>query len=192
MLVRNTIKPERRRHAHYFALKTLTPSTVGFPRSGGKAGLAGVATCRSEPTTIGRSRSAAASVMLTSPFQEGATLVVVAFARATKPPAPTGFLRLRANPEGGRSPTSAAHAADGKARVADADERARLWPLVVIRRTRTTRLQTKTSGRSPLVLLENRRTDRPEVAPAKVRPAPLSYQLRTTRNATALTSCGTL
>jgi len=105
-----------------------------------------------ELTTIGRKSGAARAVMLTSPLQEGDTIVVVA-SRGGDDHHPAWFLNLRDNPDvkvsfkGG--PTAAMHA-----RVADGDERARLWPLVTADHKNYAGYQTKTEREIPLVLLE--------------------------------------
>lgn len=105
-----------------------------------------------ELTTTGRKSGQKRSVMLTSPLQEGSTIVVVA-SRGGDPTHPAWLLNLRANPDvevafqGG--PKRAM-----RARVADADERARLWPLVTADHSNYADYQTKTEREIPLVLLE--------------------------------------
>jgi deazaflavin-dependent oxidoreductase (nitroreductase family) len=104
-----------------------------------------------ELTTIGRKSGKPRAVMLTSPLQEGDTIVVVA-SRGGDDQHPAWFLNLRDNPEvevalkgGPKQPM--------RARVADADERARLWPLVVADHKNYAGYQTKTTREIPLVLL---------------------------------------
>ncbi len=105
-----------------------------------------------ELTTTGRKSGEPRSVMLTSPWQEGDTLVIVA-SRGGDDHHPAWFLNLRDDPEvqvslkGG--PKEAMHA-----RVATADERARLWPLLTAEHDNYAGYQTKTDREIPLVLLE--------------------------------------
>lgn len=105
-----------------------------------------------ELTTIGRKSGQPRTVLLTSPLQEGDTLVVVA-SRGGDDTHPAWFLNLRDTPDvevatdsSGRRPM--------RARVADAEERARLWPLVIKDHKNYAGYQTKTSREIPLVLLE--------------------------------------
>jgi deazaflavin-dependent oxidoreductase (nitroreductase family) len=105
-----------------------------------------------ELTTTGRKTGKPRSVMLTSPLREGDTIVVVA-SRGGDDRHPAWFLNLRDDPkvevalEGG--PKKAM-----QARVADADERARLWPLVTADHKNYAGYQSKTDREIPLVLLE--------------------------------------
>ena len=93
-----------------------------------------------------------ASVMLTSPLQEGTTIVVVA-SRGGDDTHPAWFLNLRDNPE-----VEVAYKGAPKqpmhARVATPEERARLWPLVTADHKNYAGYQTKTTREIPLVLLE--------------------------------------
>jgi deazaflavin-dependent oxidoreductase (nitroreductase family) len=105
-----------------------------------------------ELTTTGRKSGLPRSVMLTSPVQEGSMIVVVA-SRGGDDKHPSWFLNLRDNPD-------AEVALQGKpkqrmrARIATADERARLWPRVTADHKNYAGYQTKTSREIPLVLLE--------------------------------------
>ena len=105
-----------------------------------------------ELTTIGRKSGQPRTVLLTSPWQEGDVVVVVA-SRGGDDTHPAWFLNLRDNPEvevalkGGPRTTMHAH-------VADAEERARLWPLVIKDHKNYAGYQTKTEREIPLVLLE--------------------------------------
>jgi deazaflavin-dependent oxidoreductase (nitroreductase family) len=105
-----------------------------------------------ELTTTGRRSGQPRTVMLTSPVQDGSSLVVVA-SRGGDDNAPSWYLNLCANPavevslQGG--PTVRMHA-----RVASADERARLWPLVIADHSNYAGYQTKTQREIPLVLLD--------------------------------------
>lgn len=104
-----------------------------------------------ELTTTGRRSGQARSVMLTSPLQEGDTIVIVA-SRGGDPQHPAWFLNLEANPDvtvrwkGG--PPHPMHA-----RVATADERARMWPIIAGRYRNYAGYQRRTDREIPLVLL---------------------------------------
>jgi deazaflavin-dependent oxidoreductase (nitroreductase family) len=105
-----------------------------------------------ELTTTGRKSGRRHSVMLTSPVQEGTTLVVVA-SRGGGDRSPAWFLNLRDNPEVEVTLKGAA-TQRMRARIATPAERARLWPLVVADHHNYAGYQTKTSRQIPLVLLE--------------------------------------
>jgi deazaflavin-dependent oxidoreductase (nitroreductase family) len=136
-----------------FALKTMNTVHRGLLKiSGGRLGWNASRMPVLELTTIGRKSGRPHSVMLTSPVQDGANVVVVA-SRGGDDHHPAWFLNLRDNPD-------VEVAMNGKpkqrmrARVADADERARLWPLVTADHKNYAGYQTKTSREIPLVLLE--------------------------------------
>jgi len=105
-----------------------------------------------ELTTTGRKSGQPRSVMLTSPLQEGDTIVVVA-SRGGDDAHPAWFLNLRDNPD-----VQVAYKGAPKkpmhARVANAEERARMWPLVTADHKNYANYQTKTTREIPLVLLE--------------------------------------
>jgi deazaflavin-dependent oxidoreductase (nitroreductase family) len=102
-----------------------------------------------ELTTTGRTSGLPRSVMLPSPIQEGTTLVVVASRGGDDKP-PAWLLNIQGDPdvsvvlEGGA-------ARPMRARVATAEERARLWPSVVADHTN---YQKRTRREIALVLLE--------------------------------------
>lgn len=105
-----------------------------------------------ELTTIGRKSGQPRSVMLTSPWQEGSTLVIVA-SRGGDDTHPAWFLNLCEHADvevrvggGPKQPM--------RARVASAEERARLWPALTARHKNYADYQTKTTREIPLVLLE--------------------------------------
>ncbi len=105
-----------------------------------------------ELTTTGRKSGEPRSVMLTSPVQEGDTIVVVA-SRGGDDHHPAWFLNLRDQPRvevafkgGARAPYTA--------RAATADERARLWPQVTATYKGYAGYQRKTDREIPLVLLD--------------------------------------
>jgi deazaflavin-dependent oxidoreductase (nitroreductase family) len=105
-----------------------------------------------ELTTTGRKSGRPHSVMLTSPVQNGRTLVVVA-SRGGGDQSPAWFLNLRDNPEVQVALKGAAKQRM-RARTATPEERARLWPMVVADHKNYAAYQTKTSRQLPLVLLE--------------------------------------
>ncbi|MCU1467169.1 MAG: hypothetical protein JWM72_3097 [Actinomycetia bacterium] len=120
--------------------------------TGGKFGWEAAKMPVLELTTTGRKSGQPRSVMLTSPLQEGDTVVVVA-SRGGDDTHPAWFLNLRDNPavevayKG--APKKPMHA-----RVANAEERARMWPLVTAGHKNYADYQTKTTREIPLVLLE--------------------------------------
>ena len=105
-----------------------------------------------ELTTTGRKSGHPRSVMLTSPLQEGSTIVIVA-SRGGDDQHPAWFLNLRDDPQVMVSFKGAAKT-PMTAHIADADERARLWPLVTADHKNYADYQTKTDREIPLVLLE--------------------------------------
>lgn len=134
-------------------LKTMNNVHRGLLKlSGGRLGWKAMNMPVLELTTVGRKSGQRRSVMLTSPLQEGSALVVVA-SRGGDDQHPAWFLNLRENPEvevamGGepRRPM--------RARVATAEERARLWPQVTADHQNYAGYQTRTDREIPLVLLE--------------------------------------
>lgn len=102
-------------------------------------------------TTTGRKSGQRRTVMLTVPARDGDTLVVVA-SRGGDDRAPAWFLNLIAEPmvevalQGGAPQMM-------RARVASAEERARLWPVVIADQPRYRDYQLKTTREIPLVLL---------------------------------------
>lgn len=120
--------------------------------SGGRLGWTAQDMPVLELTTTGRKSGQARSVMLTSPLQEGAALVVVASRGGDDQP-PAWYLNLQENPDvqvrlqGGPSQPM-------RARIADPAERERLWPLVTADHKNYAGYQTKTTRVIPLVLLE--------------------------------------
>ncbi|MDT4937031.1 MAG: hypothetical protein QOG80_702 [Pseudonocardiales bacterium] len=120
--------------------------------TGGRAGWRVSGMPALELTTIGRKTGEQRTLMLTSPVQEGDTIVVVA-SRGGDPQHPAWYLNLCANPDvevsyqGG--PTRAM-----RARTADSDERARLWPMVTKDHRNYAGYQTRTDREIPLVMLE--------------------------------------
>src|SRR4051794_19652401 len=105
-----------------------------------------------ELTTTGRKSGQKRAVMLTSPLQDGNTIVVVA-SRGGDDTHPAWFLNLRDNPDVEVAYKGAAKK-PMRARVANAEERARMWPLVTADHKNYANYQTKTTREIPLVLLE--------------------------------------
>jgi deazaflavin-dependent oxidoreductase (nitroreductase family) len=102
-------------------------------------------------TTTGRKSGRPRSTMLMSPVQDGDRLILVA-SYGGDDRHPTWFLNLRANP-------SVEILADGRtrrmrARVADAKEKAELWPRIVGAAATYAQYQRQTTRDIPVVILE--------------------------------------
>jgi deazaflavin-dependent oxidoreductase (nitroreductase family) len=136
-----------------FALKTMNALHRGAQKlTGGKVGWQAGGMPVVELTTTGRKSGQPRTVLLTSPLQEGTAFVVVA-SRGGDDVHPAWFHNLSANPEvtvavGGRP------ARPMRARVATAEERDRMWPLIVADHKNYAGYQTRTTREIPLVLLE--------------------------------------
>jgi deazaflavin-dependent oxidoreductase (nitroreductase family) len=136
-----------------FTLKTMNAvHRAALKISGGRLGWNASRMPVLELTTTGRKSGQPRSVMLTSPVQEGSTVVVVA-SRGGDDRHPAWFLNLRDNPDvqvvmGGKPKQRM------RAHVANAEERARLWPLVTADHKNYAGYQTKTTREIPLVLLD--------------------------------------
>ena len=136
-----------------FMLKTMNSVHRGMLKiTGGRFGYNLSRMPVLELTTIGRKSGQPRSIMLTSPLQEGSTIVVVA-SRGGDDHHPAWFLNLRDNPD-----VEVAWKGEPRkkmrAHVADAEERARLWPLVTADHQNYAGYQKKTEREIPLVLLE--------------------------------------
>jgi deazaflavin-dependent oxidoreductase (nitroreductase family) len=119
--------------------------------SGGKVGWRLLNMPVVELTTTGRKSGEPRKVMLTSPWQEDGTYVVVASRGGDDKP-PAWLLNLQASPAvqvsvGGKAPLP------WTAQVATAQERARLWPLLTAKHKNYAGYQRKTDREIPLVLL---------------------------------------
>lgn len=136
-----------------FSLKAMNAVHRGFLKlTGGKVGWRASDMPVLRLTTIGRKSGEPRSVMLTSPIQEGSTLVVVA-SRGGDDTHPAWFLNLRDNAQVEVS-YQGAPTQQMQARVATPEERGRLWPLVVADHKNYAGYQTRTTREIPLVLLE--------------------------------------
>jgi deazaflavin-dependent oxidoreductase (nitroreductase family) len=120
--------------------------------SGGRIGRTAGGMPVVELTTTGRKSGQPRTVMLTSPVQEGDTIVVVG-SRGGARDHPDWVLNLQKEPRvevsfkgGARAPYTA--------RVATAEERARLWPKATAAYKNYDSYQRKTDREIPLVLLD--------------------------------------
>ncbi|MCY7373512.1 MAG: nitroreductase family deazaflavin-dependent oxidoreductase [Spirochaetaceae bacterium] len=120
--------------------------------SGGRVGWAAWDMPVLKLTTQGRRSGRPRSVMLTSPLQEGTTLVVVASRGGDDRP-PAWLLNLQETPEVSVT-LQGEPTARMRARVATAAERHRLWPLVVADHRNYAAYQSRTTREIALVLLE--------------------------------------
>ncbi|MEQ8842203.1 MAG: nitroreductase/quinone reductase family protein [Acidimicrobiales bacterium] len=120
--------------------------------SGGRVGWTAGKMPVLELTTIGRKSGKPRSVMLTSPHQDGDSLLIVA-SRGGDDVHPAWFLNLREEPAvkvamGGNE------AEDYVARVLSSEERAALWDTVTTRYTNYAGYQKKTDREIPFVYLD--------------------------------------
>jgi deazaflavin-dependent oxidoreductase (nitroreductase family) len=105
-----------------------------------------------ELTTIGAKSGEKRTSILTTPLSDGDSIVVVA-SRGGDPKNPAWFHNVKANPDvevsvrGGKPKPM-------KARVATAEERARLWPQVVQKYSGYGDYQKRATREIPLVLLD--------------------------------------
>jgi deazaflavin-dependent oxidoreductase (nitroreductase family) len=120
--------------------------------SRGRIGYRGEGMPVLELTTIGRRSGLPRSVLLTSPAQDGDTLVVVA-SRGGDDRHPDWLLNLKAQPQvevavqgGPRHPRVA--------RIAAGAERQRLWTRIITTNPRYAAYQRRTSREIPVVLLD--------------------------------------
>ncbi|MBA2610171.1 MAG: nitroreductase family deazaflavin-dependent oxidoreductase [Actinobacteria bacterium] len=131
-------------NAVHRAIIKLSFGKLGWDKLMGMPGL--------ELTTVGRKSGEKRSVMLTSPVQEGDNIVIIA-SRGGDPTHPAWFLNLRDNPKvevsymGGPKKSMVAE-------IADAAERARLWPKVTTDHKNYADYQTKTDREIPVVVLK--------------------------------------
>ncbi len=135
-----------------FRLQTMNFMHRGLLKiSGGRVGWNAADMPVLELTTIGRKSGQPRSVMLTSPHQEGGTIVLVA-SKAGEDHHPAWFLNLRHNPNVDvRTKTGTSKMT---ATVADADQRAVLWPMIIEKFENYADYQSKTDREIPLVFLD--------------------------------------
>jgi deazaflavin-dependent oxidoreductase (nitroreductase family) len=120
--------------------------------SGGRLGWTAEGIPVLELTTTGRKSGQPHSVMLTSPLQDGETLVLVASGGGDVR-SPAWLLNLRDNPDVGvRLQGSPKQPMRG--RVATTAERERLWPLVIADHSNYAYYQSRTTREIALALLE--------------------------------------
>jgi deazaflavin-dependent oxidoreductase (nitroreductase family) len=104
-----------------------------------------------ELTTTGRKSGQQRSTMLTSPYQEDPMLVIVA-SRGGDDHHPAWFLNIQSNAnvmvkQGPKAPEPMV------AEIANAEERARIWPIIAGKYRNYAGYQKKTDREIPLVLL---------------------------------------
>lgn len=119
--------------------------------TGGRVGWAFSGMPVLELTTTGRRTGQPRKTMLTSPYQEGDTIVIVA-SRGGDDKHPAWYLNLRDHPDvlvsiGGKP------AQPMRAEVASPEERARIWPSLTARHGNYAGYQKRTQREIPLVLL---------------------------------------
>lgn len=102
-------------------------------------------------TTVGRRSGQPRTSMLTSPARDGDNLVLVA-SYGGSPKHPDWFLNLRDNPE--VEVMTRGFKGRRKARVATAEEKARIWPELTRNHKNYAGYQEKTTRDIPLVILE--------------------------------------
>jgi deazaflavin-dependent oxidoreductase (nitroreductase family) len=102
-------------------------------------------------TTTGRKSGQARTTMLTSPLQDGDTIVLVA-SKGGDDRNPAWFLNLRDHPQ--VQVTMGGTTRPMSARVADVDEKAVLWPRIVADHDNYAGYQRKTDRDIPVVVLE--------------------------------------
>ena len=104
-----------------------------------------------ELTTTGRHSGQPRTTMLTSPYQEGSTIVIVA-SRGGDDRHPAWYLNLRDHPEV-RVAMDGQPAQPMRAETADPQDRARIWPLITADHRNYAGYQRKTKREIPVVLL---------------------------------------
>ncbi|MBA3654548.1 MAG: nitroreductase family deazaflavin-dependent oxidoreductase [Actinobacteria bacterium] len=136
-----------------FMLKTMNALHRTVQKAtGGRAGWSAGSMPVVELTTTGRKSGQPRTVLLTSPLQEGDTIVIVA-SRGGDDQHPAWFLNLRDNPDVTVT-TKDKRNEPMRARAASPEERTRMWPLVTSKYKGYGNYQTKTKREIPLVLLE--------------------------------------
>lgn len=133
--------------------------------SGGRVGRSALGMPVLELTTTGRRSGEPRTVLLTAPMRDGDAFVVVA-SRGGDDKHPAWFLNLRDRPDvevmvmdGPRRGTATGGTGTAqpmRARIADPETRARLWPQIAERYRNYAGYQRRTDREIPLVLLEPR------------------------------------
>jgi deazaflavin-dependent oxidoreductase (nitroreductase family) len=118
----------------------------------GKLGWRGSGMPVLELTTTGRKSGQPRAVMLTSPWQDGDTMAIVA-SRGGDDIHPAWYWNIQSDPEV-LVKTGGDPARPMQARVATAEERARLWPIITADHKNYGGYQQKTDREIPVVLLE--------------------------------------
>ncbi|HEX3337318.1 MAG TPA: nitroreductase/quinone reductase family protein [Jatrophihabitans sp.] len=136
-----------------FVLKTMNAThRAALAVSGNRIGRNVSGMPSLELTTTGRKSGQPRSCMLTSPLQDGDTIVVVA-SRGGDDHHPAWFLNLRDNPN-----VQVAMVGQPKrpmrARIATAEERAWMWPAITGKHKNYAGYQKRTDREIPLVLLD--------------------------------------
>jgi deazaflavin-dependent oxidoreductase (nitroreductase family) len=126
-----------------------------FRASNGRLANKGMGMPVLELTTVGRKSGKRRTTMLTSPVQEGDSLVLVA-SYGGDDRHPAWYLNLRDDPD--VEITMRGHTRPMRARVASAEEKAELWPRVVGAYRGYAEYQTRTERDIPLVIVEPRST----------------------------------
>ncbi|HIG24266.1 MAG TPA: nitroreductase family deazaflavin-dependent oxidoreductase [Acidimicrobiia bacterium] len=134
------------------SLKTMNSIHRGLIKvTGGKAGWTTGKMPVLKLTTIGRHSGQPRTVMLTSPIQEGDTMVVVA-SKGGADTHPAWFHNLKENPKV-QVATQDADEHPMMAEIVSPEERARLWPLITEKYSGYAGYQEKTDREIPLIAL---------------------------------------
>lgn len=125
-----------------------------FRISGGRLSISGLGMPVVMLTTTGRKSGEPRPTMLTSPVQEGDSVILIA-SYGGDDRHPQWYLNLRADPD--VQLTMRGKTRQMRARVASAEEKARLWPEVVAAYRGYGAYQRRTERDIPVVILEPRR-----------------------------------
>lgn len=135
-----------------FLLKTMNAVHRGvLTVTGGRIGGVGFGMPVLEVTTTGRKSGRPHTVMLTTPLREGDRIIIVA-SRGGDDRNPAWFLNLRDHPEVEVKPAGEEWR-PMHAHVADATERAELWPRIIADHSNYAGYQRKTDREIPVVVL---------------------------------------
>lgn len=133
-------------------IKTVTGiHKAGYQLSGGKLFNRGSGMPVLMLTTRGRKSGQPRTTMLTSPLQDGDSIMIVA-SKGGDDRHPDWFLNLQDDPH--VEVTMDGQARPMTARVADPAEKARLWPRIIADHANYAGYQTKTDRDIPVVVLE--------------------------------------